>query len=301
MTEIPYPSIFSRLDTFTGLPLHLQRNKWYGACRYNGESHSRRDKLVARMRNGKIQLIEQGQPPLTLWDWLLQYGGCLSTRDVMSRLTSEGTGANMSYEPEIVRAKYIPLEAIAPSLGRYSDTLFQFLATIFPADKVCEAYARYHVGSVGIPATKTAFWYCNSHNKFCMDKIISFLPDGHRDKSLPPERRFLVRAGYTDRCFFGEHLLVDWRNEHYIVESEKTALILYLYTGKTVLATGGASCLAQVGPGAILLPDYDNAGQQWQKWGTVSEWWNNFRGIEIQKGWDIADAIVEKIRRTKRL
>jgi hypothetical protein len=297
MTDIPYPAIFASLSTFTGLPIRLHRNRWMGACRYNGESHSRPDKLVARMRKGKIQLIEQGQPPLTLWDWLLQYGGCSTNREVLERLT-ETTYASpdRSYEPEIIRAKYIPASTVTPTLSRYTDTLFTYLCTIFPRQAVVDAYDLYQVGSHN---NKTIFWYANFSGVFCMDKIMTYLPDGHRDKAVQPERRFLIRAGYTDRCFFGEHLLEDWRKEHYIVESEKTALILYLYSGKTVLATGGSSCLAEIGSGSILLPDFDDAGSKWSEWGKVSEWWRNFRGIEVKQGWDIADAIVEKINLTK--
>ena len=298
MQEIPYSSIFSSLSTFTGLPIRLRRNKWLGACRYNGESHSRPDKLVARLRNGKIQLIEQGQPPLTLWDWLLQYGGCSTNREVIARLTATSYDApTRSFEPEVIRAKYIPVTAIAPSLGKYTDTLFLYLCTIFPEARVRAAYDLYQVGSCGGRGEKTIFWYANFSGIFRLDKIMSYLPDGHRDKSAQIERRFLVRAGYTDRCFFGEHLLTDWRHEHYIVESEKTAIIAYLYTGKTVLATGGSSCLAEIGSGSILLPDYDDAGRKWSEWGVVSEWWKNFRGIAPEEGWDIGDMIIEKITR----
>jgi hypothetical protein len=170
-SDIPYPAIFASLSTFTGLPIRLHRNRWVGACRYNGESHSRRDKLVARLRNGKIQLIEQGQPPLTLWDWLLQYGGCTTNREVLARLTETAyASTDMSYEAEPAKAKHIQASMVAPTLGRYSDTLFTYLCTLFPEARVRDAYDLYQVGS---HHAKTVFWYANFHGEFCFDKIMS--------------------------------------------------------------------------------------------------------------------------------
>lgn len=296
--EINYNAIFSNLDTFTGLPITLIRNKWYGACRYDGTPHRRRDKLCAYMtRANNVRIIEQGEQSLTLWDWLLQFGGCNSNQEVIERLNSNNSGhVEKQYVEEIVRAKYIKSSTVSRTKYNYSDTLFQYLCTVFPEDKVRKAYDLYDVGST---SKKTIFWYRKFSGEFCFDKVITYKSDGHRDKKIVPKRKFLVRDGYTDRCFFGEHLLTDWRNEHYIVESEKTALILYLHTGKTVLATGGSSCIHLCSKSSILLPDNDEAGETWKEWGTNVEWWKNFKGIDIQRGWDIGDAIIAKINYKK--
>jgi hypothetical protein len=174
-------------------------------------------------------------------------------------------------------------------MGKYSDTLFSWLCTVFPEQEVINAYDLYNVGSDGL---KTIFWYKNFIGKYCFDKVMTYKNDGHRDKAKVPGRTFMLRDGYTDRCFFGEHLLEDWRKENFVVESEKTALILYLYSGRKTIATGGSSCLASVGKGSILLPDYDKAGDTWSDWGKVSDWWNRFK--DVQEGDDIGDSIIKK-------
>ena len=290
MPEINYQSIFQSLSSFTGLPLTMQRDKWYGKCRFDGTPHRRRDKLCAYMKSGKIRIIEQGEQSLSLWDWLLEYGDCNSNKEVRERLLSESTGVTVQkYVPEIVRANYIDQSTVSESMGIYSDTLFSWLCSLFPEQNVINAYDLYNVGSIG---SKTVFWYKNFIGKYCFDKVMAYKNDGHRDKVEKPSRKFLVRDGYTDRCFFGEHLLTDWRKENFVVESEKTALTLYLYSGRKVIATGGSSCLSSIGKGSILLPDYDKAGETWNEWGKVSAWWKRFDGVE--EGDDIGDLIVQK-------
>ena len=243
------------------------------------------------MKNGRIRIIEQGEQSITLWDWLLEYGGCSSNAEVRERLVTQNNGiVTQKYVPEIKLSHHIQDRIVAQSMGLYTDTLFSWLCTIFPVTSVQDAYRLFNVGSFG---TKTVFWYKNFVGQYCFDKIMTYKSDGHRDKSAKPGRVFQVKDGYTDRCFFGEHLLTDWRNENFVVESEKTALILYLYSGRKVIATGGSSCLAAIGKGSILLPDYDKAGETWNEWGKVSEWWKRFRNV--QEGWDIGDAIVEKL------
>lgn len=293
MPEINYNQIFSQIDTFTGLPLHQRGNKWYGSCRFDGTKHVRRDKLCAYMKSGKIRIIEQGEQSLSLWDWLLEYGGCNSNGEVRERLLTLSSGTvTQKFTDEIVHAKHIKNEWIESTMGKYSDTLFSWLCTLFPKPNVQQAYQLYNVGSIGL---RTVFWYKNFAGEYCFDKIMTYKPDGRRDKEIKPGRNYLVKDGYTDRCFFGEHLLEDWRKENFVVESEKTALLMYLHYGKKVIATGGSSCLAALGKGSILLPDYDKAGETWNDWGKVSEWWKRFSHVE--EGWDIGDAIVEKIKR----
>jgi hypothetical protein len=242
------------------------------------------------MKSGKVRIIEQGEQSLSVWDWLIAYGDCNSNKEARARLLAEGNGiVTKRYEPEIKRSRHIDEQTVFNSMGKYSDTLFSWLCTVFPEQEVINAYDLYNVGSDGL---KTIFWYKNFIGKYCFDKVMTYKNDGHRDKVKVPGRTFMLRDGYTDRCFFGEHLLEDWRKENFVVESEKTALILYLYSGRKTIATGGSSCLASVGKGSILLPDYDKAGDTWSDWGKVSDWWNRFK--DVQEGDDIGDSIIKK-------
>lgn len=237
-------------------------------------------------------MIEQGEQSMTIWDWLLDFGGCNSNREVRERLLSQSGGmVEQRYFETEKQYFHIEPNQVDHTLHRYSDTLFAYLCTIFPEQKVKEAYDLYQVGSV---SDKTIFWYQNFSEQYCFDKIMTYQSDGHRNKHVKPERKYLVRDGYTDRCFFGEHLIGSWKKKHYVVESEKTALIGWLHYSIPFIASGGSSCLSMIGSGSILLPDYDKAGESWREWGKISEWWNNFKGIEINIGDDIGDAIIKK-------
>ena len=293
--QINYQSIFNTLDTFTGLPIKQRGRRWYGSCRINGQPHSRRDKLCCYMSaKGNIRMIEQGEQSITLWDWLLEYGNCSDNLEVKKRLLSNSSGFTPMYEEVVaVKSNHVHQKEVKQTLWKYSDTLFEYLCTLFPREKVIEAYDEYQVGSRG---DKTIFWYMNFADEYCYDKIMTYKSDGHRDKAIVPSRKYMLKDGYTDICFFGEHLLQDWKSEHFVVESEKTALIGYLYFNKPFIATGGSSCLHMIGSGSILLPDFDKAGESWKQWGNCRDWWLNFKGIDIQKGWDIGDAIIERIK-----
>lgn len=295
MVEINYNQIFSQIDTFTGLPFRQRGNKWYSSCRFDGTHHPRRDKLCAYMKSGKIRIIEQGEQSLSIWDWLLEYGGCNSNQEVRDRLLTISTGTvTQRYVHEIQHAKHIKSECVESTMAKYSDTLFSWLCTMFPKQNVQQAYQLYNVGSIGL---RTVFWYKNFVGEYCFDKIMTYKQDGRRDKEI---KRLVgtiwLKTDTQTDAFLVNIYWKDWRKENFVVESEKTALLMYLHYGRKVIATGGSSCLAALGKGSILLPDYDKAGETWNEW-KVSEWWKRFSHVE--EGWDIGDAIVDKIKSHK--
>ena len=123
-------------------------------------------------------------------------------------------------------------------------------------DKVLEAY------KVSTNKWGDVIWWQIDENGGVRDgKMMTYLPDGHRDKANPYSTswvsRRLFNAGRYDedqwevrRCLFGLHLLNEYPNaEINIVESEKTAIICAIYFGDPAkriwMATAGKSNLTK--------------------------------------------------------
>jgi hypothetical protein len=119
---------------------------------------------------------------------------------------------------------------------------------------------------------------------------MKYLGDGHRDKSFGGSRKFKTAEGYTARPMYGAQLISESK-EVYVVESEKTALLLRLESGKCVVATGGKGNLRDLDERFKLLPDMD-AIEEWREKGEVVEWWKGWAGAGEKC--DIGDLIVER-------
>lgn len=100
---------------------------------------------------------------------------------------------------------------------------------------------------------RVVFWYIDHEGIPRSAKLMSYLPDGHRDKERNPGWLY-NQTGYRDTCkpdehtvlkpLFGSHLLKRYPNANInVVESEKTALIMANYFGQPEnqlwLACGG--------------------------------------------------------------
>lgn len=308
MIDIDYNKVFAVLDHITGLPLRRHGNRWYGGCYINGTPHVRRDKTVCRIapRGDGIQILEAGGEAMSLWNWLLTYGGCSSGREVAERLKSLSSGIIAPPAPVMTNGMYVPRTDLESTMcNRKSDNLFKFFTSMFDSNKVSQVFERYNVASVQLYDGRigTCYWYVDSEQRVVHDKIVLYMSNGHRDKTFGGCRRFRTADGYTNRCLFGSHLLPMRHGGQrvVVVEAEKTALLLALRWPKHIyLATGGANNTRLIEPYMELWPDYDEAGMMWvDKFpGQCKKWWERFEGVE--KGMDIGDIIIKEQEKWKR-
>lgn len=304
MREIDYNKIFANLDTFTGLPLILRGRKWNGRCYIDGSDANRRDKTVAYIKNDRITILEQGGDVLSIWEWLVKYGGCRDYKEAYKKLIGDDgvrleRQAKRYVEPPL---KYVYEQVVQNTLCEYSDNLFLALSKHFNKERIVEVYKRYTVGNM---ATKmgilTIFWYIDSEGRICYDKKMLYREDGHRDKNYGGGRKFKVDMGFRAKCYFGEHLIKE-DSRVFVVESEKTAIIMSLFDKRkdiVYIATGGVNQLREVKEGWKLLRDYDKAGEIWESRGECVKWWERYDGV--QEGWDIGDVALAKMENIKNI
>jgi len=176
--------------------------------------------------------------------------------------------------------------------------LFRWMCGMFPEEKVREAWDLYNVTTDS--HNNCVYWYMDQNGNVLYDKRIAYKEDGHRDKGFFPGRQYRVADGYSGRCFFGASIHSDGRKA-FIVESEKTALLAYLYYGRRFLATGGKGNLRVVEPGMLLCPDMD-ARIEWEEKGEVWPWWEKW-GLpigEIPDHADIGDMIEYRLKNNRK-
>lgn len=160
-------------------------------------------------------------------------------------------------------------------------------AGILTPDQMQRAASRYNLGMTR--AGHVIFWYQDLQGNLREGKVMTYLPDCHRDKRHKPVTIswLLKNAGLlpkTERytyCLFGEHLLTADNKITAqlvaIVESEKTAIIMSeLVPDVTWLATGGMQGLSEANlltlkPLAathriVLFPDTDTDGDTYLHW-----------------------------------
>lgn len=305
MIEIDYEKVFAVLDRITGLPLYRKGNRWYGACYITGEPHIRRDKVVCRIapRRDGIQILEAGGDAMSLWNWLLTYGGCHTGREVRDRLVGLTEGIVAPPMPIERHGLYVPKRILEEARrNAHTDKLFQYLSSSFGVDNTVQVFDRYNVTSITMYDGKvsTCYWYVNAEQRVLHDKLVLYKNDGHRDKGFGGCRRYRTADGYSNRCLFGAHLLPE-REEGQrvvVVEAEKTALLLALRWPRHIyLATGGANNTRLIEPHMELWPDYDDAGQIWMDKfpSQCKSWWQWYDGVE--RGMDIGDIIIKEQER----
>ena len=171
----------------------------------------------------------------------------------------------------------------------------QFCKALLANGYLTEHQLQRAVWQYRLGATKTGrviFWQINEHDEICEGKVMSYLPDCHRDKRHNPTwvgHLLSLRHGWgrlsSRHCFFGLHLLGrpplspptggvrGGLSPIAIVEAEKTAVILSArYPQYIWLAAGG---LGEVQPDKfrplrgrhiIMFPDTDPDGIAFKRW-----------------------------------
>lgn len=289
MKDINYSELFNKLDSVCGLPFKRRGRYWYSATYLDGVKHSRKDKVTAYMKGGKPWLCEQGNGRVyDLFEYIKEYMGKTDyeTGDYLRGQCTSTYIEKPHIEPDPI---FVYPHIVERTLGKYTDTLFKYLCTLYAEDRVRWAYRELNIGSMG---EATVYWYRDKDGNFLHDKQITYKMDGHRNKDIHPTRKMKSSYGFTGRCYFGEHLPHD---EAFVVEAEKTVLVAKIaYPNRTFLATGGSNNLKR-NPNHLLLPDLDQI-ESWKEIGEVVEWWKHYNISELGTKADLADAILNEKR-----
>lgn len=292
--EIDWFRVFERVPEIVGLEdLRRRCGAWEGRYYLNRERHPyKRDKLKIKLWNRCIWLHEQGGGSMSLPTWLIEYGGAADYADAYRII--EGGDRPILKVPEFSHAYrkevYVPQEAYEreKGYGFGGCPLFVWMAGLFGEERVRGVWERYRVttDAEGL----AVFWYTDAEGRICYDKRMRYRNDGHRDKGFGGTRRYRTADGYTARPYFGAHL-VKGGCRVAVVESEKTALLFALATGRTVVATGGKNTLRGCEENMVLFPDMD-AVSEWEalKGANVYPWWNGVEGLDGHS--DVGDVIV---------
>ena len=254
------------------------QNKLCGGYYLNGDIHPwRRDKIKVFISRGSVWVAEEGGQCISLPNWLIQYGHCADFGEAIRAIKGQSQALDWSehkVRQKETEIKYVSKEVLEAA-KRYdlrTCPLFRWFCTLFPEDRVREAFERSNVttDSKGL----AVFWAVNQEGKILHDKRIKYMENGHRDKSFGGTREFKTAYGYSGRCFFGSHLIPESGNEDIlVVEAEKTAIALYLITGKVVLATAGKNNLREKDERFLCYPDLDSV-EEWTATGNrIKEWW----------------------------
>lgn len=267
-------------------------DNWVAPYYLDGTAHSRHDKLVAYMRDGRIYLHEQGGDTMNFYQWLLDYGGCSDNSEV-NRVLSGSITPSFSSTPIIkpdLPSKFVPVEDVEKLEKRYWGELYLYLCQVFDPKMVREAWRIFHIG---VLYNEITYWYRDPYGNFVYDNRISYHPNGHRIREICPQRKFLKRDGYNKGGIF----YPDAGNykKTICVESEKTAVICSIaYPDFKFIAVGGLNKVHAVkGLDVVLAPDmHPEAISKWKTTGNrIWEWW---KGEDILENEDIGDLIIKK-------
>ena len=281
-----------------GMELVQNGNGLMGGYYLTGEPHRyRKDKLKVFISRGSVWVSEEGGRCISLPQWLIEFGGAADFKDALKMINGQVQALHWDgVRRETARKDvvYVPKDALegAKRYDLRKCSLFRWMCGLFPEEKVREAWDLYNVTTDS--HGNCVYWYVDQNGRVLFDKRIFYGEDGHRDKSFFPGRQFRVGDGYTGRCYFGACLPQDGKKT-FIVESEKTAILCYLYYGRRFLATGGKGNLRDVDEGMMLVPDMD-AREEWSERGDVWPWWEKM-GVPVERigdHADIGDLIVEK-------
>lgn len=282
-----------------GMELHESGpNKLQGGYYLNGDKHPfRKDKLKVFISRGSVWVAEEGDRCVSLPNWLIEFGGAADFRDAIKMIKGESQAISWNREVRersVTKVQFVDKAALKGA-KRYDLTkcsLFRWMCTLFPEEKVREAWDLYNVTTDS--HGNAVFWYVDQNGNVLYDKRILYKEDGHRDKSFFPGRQYRVADGYSGKCYFGACIDNDGRKA-FVCESEKSAILGWLYYGRRFLATGGKGNLREIEPEMLLCPDMD-ARIEWEEKGEVFRWWERW-GVpadQIPGHADIGDMIVEK-------
>lgn len=192
------------------------------------------------------------------------------------------------HEPVVLPPILFPAELTQQENPSVSNTLFQAYAKRVGAGRLRDAMAMYRVGNGG---RGEAVFYQFDGEHVRTAKAIRYDATGHRAKDGLPVRwlhklptfKAFTKGKELRQCLFGAHLLKGLKGELvYVVESEKTAVLMAAVTGRLFVACGGSQMLKGacdltplIGQDVFLIPD---EGQFW-----------NWRKTAARFGWDIID------------
>ena len=170
--------------------------------------------------------------------------------------------------------------------------LFDWAVGLLGLNDAVLAWSDYNVGCIG---GRVIWWQIDCEGVVRAGKVMSYRPDGHRDKSdqwgvtwahKHPQLKSLFKGEELHQCLFGEHLLTSNPNRPVaLVESEKTAVVMSRLIPEYVwLATGGSQGIKSnerlaplAGRNVLLVPD----NGQYYAWKRAAE----------QYAWDICDVL----------
>ncbi len=213
----------------------------------------------------------------------------------------------------------IPMEYVTRS--RSDDSrLVRYLTSLAPdMGQLKPVLDRYLIGATRSGAT--IFWQIDRQQQVRTGKVISYKPDGHRDKaagcnwihSIMQKQNSLPEGWVLSQCLFGEHLLAEADSQDKlvaIVGSEKTAVICAAqFPGCVWLATGGKSLMSDdkmrvlAGRRVVFFPDTDGYQEWTQRVGNltflagaqVSDLLQRTAtAADLEAGTDIADLILRE-------
>lgn len=282
-----------------GMDLKEWGRELHGGYYLNGEPHRyRKDKLKVFISQGSVWVHEEGGRCISLPAWLVEFGGAADFKDALRMI--KGESQVMKWNHEVRERAVNKVQYVSPDILQAAKAwplencpLFRWMCRMFPEEKVRKAWELYNVttNSKG----EACFWYVNQDGRILHDKRIAYREDGHRDKSYFPPREYRVGAGYTGRCYFGACIPDDGKKV-FLCESEKSALLAYLYYGRRFMACGGKGNLRDIDKNMLLVPDLD-ARFEWEEKGEVYPWWEKW-GIPIEnmpENADIGDMIEQKL------
>ena len=100
--------VFAILPSIMGFPMVKRYSQWICNRRMNGEIHPRHDKTVCRLVPNGIQVLEHGGDCITLFNWMIRYGGCHNTQEARLKLSMAGSVIDIPEYREN-QIKYVPL------------------------------------------------------------------------------------------------------------------------------------------------------------------------------------------------
>ena len=191
---------------------------------------------------------------------------------------------NVNTRPKNVEPMAIDFEYVAKSFDGYLHSdLSSYLKML--VSNVYRIVAVVHAYQLGVTKDgHVIYWYIDRDGVVRMGKVMVYLPDGHRNKTITPlsipkelSKRGELPADYTiKQTLFGEHLLRYPQNANKmigIVESEKSAVVCSLCLPDVLwMATGSMvnvqteRMMAVKEHRVILFPDTDPESLAFNKW-----------------------------------
>ena len=281
-----------------GMELVQHGNGLQGGYYLNGDRHPyRKDKLKVFISRGSVWVSEEGDRCISLPQWLIEFGGACDFKDAVKMIKGESQAIHWNHEmrkKQEAQVQYVSQDVLigAKSYPLENCPLFRWMCGLFSEDKVRETWDLYNVTTDS--HANAVFWYVDQSGKILYDKRIAYKEDGHRDKDFFPGRQYRVADGYSGKCYFGACLPDDGKKV-FICESEKSALLGWLFYGRRFVATGGKGNLREVEHDMLLCPDMD-ARIEWEEKGPIWDWWTKWPAGEVVPSHaDIGDLVERKI------